>query len=157
MVRVLSTKPRQYYRLDAPLDAKGGFTWPRTLIDHPRIRLEPVNTKAMACERSCDTPLPRLYPVTISESAARPSGGVTVWFRAGVDLSQLLVTVSRVERGARKPVLERTDLLAGRTLIAGVAKDLILEASAGSFVVKAIAVPKGGSSMDEVEAELVLD
>jgi hypothetical protein len=157
-LRILSTKARQYYRLDATLDGKGQFAWPRTLIDHPRIRLEPSHAKALACDKSCEGSALRIYPVAIVEQGkSAPASGVTLWLRAGADLDQLRVTVSSSDKKVTKPIMDNTDVLAGRTLFAGVPQEIFLPIKAGSYRMKALAVPKGNSAMDEVQAELVVD
>lgn len=156
-LRILSTKPRQYYRLDGVMAANGTFAWSRDVMDHARIRLEPSNVKAVACEQSCETKGARLYPISIAEGRVAASNGITIWFRAGVDLAQLFVSVSGAGANVKKVMMANAEVLSGRSMPAGVAKDVFLTLTPGVYTVRATAVPKGDNAVDEIQSDVVVD
>jgi hypothetical protein len=153
-LRVLSSRQRQYYRMDTVLGPKAQFIWPRDVVDHSQVRLTPHDVKAIACEKTCDASEPRLVPVSISEDAQAPAGGITLWMRAALDLRQLFVLVER--ESDRKPVMANEEVLEGRMLPAGAPKDVFLELAPGVYRLRATAVPIGNSAIDEMKAVLLI-
>jgi hypothetical protein len=153
-LRVLSSRQRQYYRMDAVLDAKSPFIWPRDVVDHSQVKLTPHEVKAIACERTCDVSEPRLIPVSITEGGQVPSDGVTLWMRAALDLRQLFVLVEREPDKAS--VLANVDVLDRQMLPAGAAKDVFLPLKPGVYRLRATAVPTGSNAIDEMKAILLI-
>lgn len=153
-LRVLSSRQRQYYRMDAVLDPKSRFVWPRDVVDHSQVRLTPHEVKAIACEKTCDVSEPRLVPVSISEGGQVASNGVTLWMRAALDLRQLFVSVER--ESDRSPVFPNEEVLAGQTLPAGAPIDVFLPLKPGAYRLRATAVPIGDNAIDEMKAILLI-
>jgi hypothetical protein len=153
-LRVLSSRQRQYYRMDAVLGTGTQFVWPRDIVEDHQVRLMAHEAKAIACERICDVSEPRLMPVSITEGRQVPSNGITLWMRAALDLRQLFVFVEGEHD--RKPVLPNEDVLEGRMLPAGAAKDVFLGLGQGVYRLRATAVPIGNNAIDEMKAILVV-
>ncbi len=153
-LRVLSSRPRQYYRMDATLHGSS-FVWKRDVIDNPAIQLTPSEAKALLCETSCSVANPKIYPVSIVEAKASRSQGITLWFRAAVDIKQLFITLRPIG-GQANTEFEESDVLDGRMLPAGAAKDVFAILKSGSYSLKAIAVPVGAEAMDEVRAQIII-
>jgi hypothetical protein len=153
-IRVLSSRPRLYYRMDAKLASATRFVWKREILDNSRVTLGPREIKALLCEESCDKKVPKVFPASITEGRAPPSGGVTLWFRAAIDLRKLFITLQRRPNG--KTALKNTDVLEGRLLPAGAAKDVFVTLRSGTYDLRALAVPVGASAMDQVRARIVI-
>lgn len=153
-LRILSTRPQHYYRLDASLGAAARFTWKRDIIDHVRVGLKPAEVAALLCEGACEKPVPLIYPVSIAEGTAQQVAGITVRMRAALDLKSLLVTVT--SNGAPLPHLNNQNILDRSTLPGGVAKSLFLDLGAGTYELRAMAIPIGSNAPDEVRATIVL-
>lgn len=154
-LRVISSRPRQYYRMDATLHSGSSFVWKRDIIDNPAIHLTPPDAKALLCETSCGVANPKIFPVSIVETKAPPSQGITLWFRAAVDLKQLFITL-RPTRGQARTDFEESDVLEGRLLPAGAPKDVFATLKSGAYTLKAIAVPAGAEAMNEVRAQVIV-
>jgi hypothetical protein len=154
-IRILSSRPRQYYRMDATLQSGSRFIWKRDIIDNPAVKLGPTDVKALLCESSCSVPEPKIFPASIVETKAPQSQGITLWFRAAVDLRKLFVTLRRVQ-GPSGGEFEDTDVLSGRLLPAGAAKDVFAVLKSGAYTLKATAVPAGAQAMDEVRAQITV-
>lgn len=155
-LRVLSSRPRHQYRMDATLRSGASFVWKRDIIDNPAIQLTPADAKALLCETSCDVANPKIFPVSIVETKAPPSQGITLWFRAAVDLKQLFITLRPVGDQA-KTEFEESDILDGRLLPAGAAKDVFAILKNGAYTLNAIAVPQGAEPMNEVRAQIIVE
>lgn len=153
-LRVVSSRQRQYYRMDTSLDGGGKFAWRRDVIDHPGVHLMPHEVKAIACQGSCDVAEPRLLPVSISDAPATATKGVTLWLRAALDLKQLFVTVERLSD--RKAELSEDLLFKQQPLPAGAAKELFMTLKPGQYRLRATAVPTGNNAIDEFRALLVV-
>jgi hypothetical protein len=77
-----------------------------------------------------------------------------LWFRAAIDLRKLFITLQRLPNG--KTALKNTDVLEGRLLPAGAAKDVFVTLRSGTYDLRALAVPVGASAMDQVRARIVI-
>jgi hypothetical protein len=153
VVRAVSSRPRLYYRLDAPLDSTGRFVWEPTIVAGSQVRLEPHEFKAIVCVASCDVPEPKLVAVSISDGPLPATRGVTLTLRSSLDLKQLFLTITRV--GQKSPSLDQ-DVLQGRQLPAGAARDEFVELKRGQYSIRAVAVPSGSNAIDEVRATLIV-
>ena len=154
MLRVLSTRQRHYYRMDAVIDPKTRYVWPRDVLDSPQVRLTPNDLKAIACEGSCDRNEPRLIPVSITDGPTVPSSGVSVWLRAALDLQQLFVLIER--DGDKAQVLPNEEILAGQVLPAGAPKEVFVPLGPGIYRLRATGVPVGQSAVDETKAVILV-
>ncbi len=91
--RVLSSRTRLYYRMDASFPQGTRFVWKRDVISAPSIQLKPSEVKGLLCDGPCNVPEPTVLPVSISEKKAPKTQGITLWFRAAVDLKQLFLSI----------------------------------------------------------------
>jgi hypothetical protein len=153
-VRVLSSRPRQYYRMDARIAPGARFIWKRDIADNPAVRLAPGDVKVLLCENSCDSAALKVVPASVAESRAPSSKVITLWFRAAVDLRHLYVTLHR--QPGQTAAMQDADVLAGRMLPAGAAKDVLAALKPGTYSLKATAVPADPNAMDEVRAQIIV-
>ncbi len=155
-LRVLSSRTRLYYRMDTSFAPGTRFLWKRDVIDDPSVRLQPTEMKALLCEGSCSSREPVVAPVSISESAQTPpkQGGITFWFRAAVELKQLFVTIEN--QGSKTAVMKNEDVLEGRLLPAGAAKDVFVPLKKGAYTLRATAVPSGDNARDQARAKIIV-
>jgi hypothetical protein len=153
-LRILSSRPRQYYRLDANLTSGAAFLWKRDVIDNSALQLGPNDIKALLCDKSCSVREPKIYPVSIVEDKAPRSEGVSFWFRAAVDLKAIFVSISPAP-GQKGSGVEENDILEGRTLPAGAPASVFAPLKPGTYVLKATAVPLEAVAIDEIRAKIV--
>jgi hypothetical protein len=152
-LRIVSSRQRQYYRLDAIVGANGRYTWGRDIIDHPRVALSPYDVKALACEGPCEASEPKLFAVSIAEAGPQQSEGVTIWMRAALDVSKLFLTLERASDG--KVFMNHEEVLGGRVLPAGKPLDVFVTLPGGAYRFHATVVPTGDTAVDEVRATLM--
>lgn len=153
-LRVLSSRPRQYYRLDAKLAPGGRFQWNCAILDNSAVRLAPTDVKALLCEPTCDSAEPRIFPASITDSRPPASQGVTLWLRAAVDLNQLFITLQGAPN--QNTGFNNIDVLNKRLLPAGAAFSVFAKLKSGTYALRATAVPDGKNAMDEIRAQIVI-
>lgn len=140
-LRIVSTKVRQYYRLDAAISAARGFDWPAEVRSHPLVQLKPADVRAMACAGSCDGNSPIILPLQLGNGRAVP-GRVTISLTAAVDLSELRFSV--MPEGSDKFLHKDVDVMSGRSVqLANTPIDLLLPLPPGQYRIKVTAVPSG--------------
>ena len=153
-LRVLSTKPQLYYRLDATLDPKGQFLWKRNIVDHVRVGLKPADIAALICAGACEKSSPIIYPAAITERETQAVDGITIRMRAALDLKELLVTVE--SGGAPLPNFNKKNVLDMGTLPGGVTKNVFLDVGPGTYQLRALAIPVGTNASDEARAVIII-
>jgi hypothetical protein len=153
-LRILSTKPQLYYRLDASLDSKGQFLWKRNIVDDVRVGLKPADIAALICAGSCEKSSPTIYPAALTEKATQSVDGITIRMRAALDLKELLVTVE--SGGAPLPNFNKKNVLDMGALPGGVAKNIFLDVGPGTYQLRALAIPVGTNASDEARAMIII-
>ncbi|MDF1777092.1 MAG: hypothetical protein P1V13_13725 [Rhizobiaceae bacterium] len=90
-LRISSTRPRQYYRMDAQFDG-GRYLMSLDLARLPEIRLKPEEMAALSCVATCGTLMPTLVPTRLGarETAKEPF----IILQANKDLYGLKVEVT---------------------------------------------------------------
>ena len=140
VLRALSTRLRQYYRMDTRLQSTNSFAWDRTLINNQEIALRPSELAMVACGSPCDDATQHLFPVSLVADMPTPQAEPEIIFSSNVDLSKLLIKLVRLPNG--KPVEE--EILHGRLLLALTPQRFMLENSlqAGTYHMTATAIPR---------------
>jgi hypothetical protein len=89
-LHVVSTRFRQYYRMDALVSPGALFPWDRTLLADQQIELKPDELAAIACA-PCDDSNLRLLAVSVGEDKTAPKQSLDVVFISSVDISNLKI------------------------------------------------------------------
>jgi hypothetical protein len=151
---IVSSRIRHYYRLDAMLDARNRFIWPRDVIQDTKVALTPRDIKGYACEQCDPKKELRLFPISVFDRSPPTSKETTIWLRAALDLKELFISLHM--DGRKKPLIDNEDYLGGRILVAGEPVDVIQELPKGVYRFRATAVPARLGAVDEVKATIII-
>lgn len=94
---VVSTRPRQYYRMDADFQ-DSSFLYPLDLIRHPALAIHPEELAAKVCLENCDTLVPTLIPASLSKVKRNETNSYII-LQATEDLTYMKVTATDRETG----------------------------------------------------------
>lgn len=155
LLHAVSTRFRQYYRMDARFQSSDSFLWDRTVLNQQQIALQPDELAMIACDAPCNETNLRLLPVSLVADVAAPPEAPQMVFISNVDVSKLSIHLVRLPDGKATD----DEILRGRLLLALTPEHFLLKKpwQTGDYRLTVTAIPRyADSAVDSVTVVIFL-